>query len=141
MGKWYDEALRMRPYFQKGAQSLDDFDALEIKSIYPQWVSLIGLDAAVGFKFSHGNDLYKVLQAHTFQNNWVPGLGTESLYARIDETHKGTIDDPIPYNGNMALVKGKYYEQYGVIYLCTRDTVNPVYNALSDLVGHYVEEA
>lgn len=27
----------------------------------------------------------------------------------------------------------------GVIYLCIRDTENPVYNALADLVGIYVE--
>ena len=26
------------------------------------------------------------------------------------------------------------------VYRCTRDTVNPVYNALSELVGLYVEE-
>ena len=68
-------------------------------------------------------------------------MGTESLYERIDETHAGTIDDPIPYEGNMALTAGLYYSQGGVIYLCTRDTVNPVYNALADLVGLYVEVA
>ena len=68
-------------------------------------------------------------------------MGTESLYERIDETHDGTFDDPIPYSGNMALEAGKYYSQDGVIYLCTRDTVNPVYNALADLVGLYVELA
>lgn len=50
-----------------------------------------------------------------------------------------TLTDPIPYNGNMALESGKYYSQNGLVYLCTRDTVNPVYNALADLVGMYVE--
>ena len=50
-------------------------------------------------------------------------------------------EDPIPYNGNMALESGKYYLQNSKIYRCTRDTVNPVYNALSELVGLYVEEA
>ena len=29
--------------------------------------------------------------------------------------------------------------QDGVTYLCNRDTVNPVYNPLSELVGIYVE--
>ena len=33
-----------------------------------------------------------------------------------------------------------YYLQDSVIYLCTRDTVNPVYNPLADLVGIYVEK-
>ena len=65
--------------------------------------------------------------------------GTESLFEVIDEAHAGTIDDPIPYSGNMALEKGKYYTQYEVIYLCTRDTINPVYADLSALVGMYVE--
>ena len=39
----------------------------------------------------------------------------------------------------MALVAGLYYTQDGVRYRCIRDTINPVYHALRDLVGHYVE--
>lgn len=41
----------------------------------------------------------------------------------------------------MALENGLYYMQDYTIYLCTRDTVNPVYNPLADLVGLYVEVA
>ena len=40
----------------------------------------------------------------------------------------------------MALEAGKYYSQSGAVYLCTRDTVNPVYSDLADLVGLYVEK-
>ena len=64
---------------------------------------------------------------------------TESLYTRIDEQHDGTKYDPIPYDGNMALQSGKYYTQNNILYLCNRNTVNPVYNALAELVGLYVE--
>lgn len=32
------------------------------------------------------------------------------------------------------------YSQDGVTYLCSRDTVNPVYNPLRELVGIYVEQ-
>ena len=63
-----------------------------------------------------------------------------SLFERIDETHDGSKYDPIPYEGNMALESGKYYMQDGVTYLCSRDTGNPVYHALSELVGLYVEK-
>lgn len=56
-----------------------------------------------------------------------------------DGAHAGTADDPIPYEGNMALENGKYYSQDGVVYRCTRDTGNPVFHALSELVGLYVE--
>jgi hypothetical protein len=62
------------------------------------------------------------------------------LYERIDVEHAGTLDDPIPYDGNMALVSGLYYTQDGVVYRCTRDTGIAVYAALRDLVGLYVEE-
>ena len=40
----------------------------------------------------------------------------------------------------MALASGLYYSQDGVVYLCSRNTVNPVYNPLSELVGIYVEQ-
>ena len=109
---------------------------------YPQWEDLIGttVDKA-GFKFTHGGALYKTIpEQHSFQADWVPGEGTESLYTRIDETHAGTLTDPIPYSGNMALEAGKYYSQSGAVYLCTRDTVNPVYSDLADLVGLYVNK-
>lgn len=117
---------------------VDDQTALRMIAFYPAWES--GKDYAAGDKLVSGGKLYKVLQAHTSQSTWVPGAaGTESLYARIDEEHDGTQYDPIPYEGNMELYAGKYYTQGGVLYRCTRDTGNPVYHALSELVGLYVE--
>ena len=38
-----------------------------------------------------------------------------------------------------AAEAGKYYIQDYAIYLCTYDTVNPVYNPLAELVGLYIE--
>ena len=106
----------------------------------PSWEELAGSgqQAKVDYRFTFGGKLYKVLQVHTFQSSWVPGQGTESLYAEIDETHSGTEEDAIPYAGNMALEAGRYYSQNGVTYLCTRDTGSPVYHNLADLVGLYV---
>lgn len=117
---------------------VDDQTALRMIAFYPEWES--DKDYAAGDKLVSGGKLYKVLQAHTSQSTWVPGAaGTESLYARIDEEHAGTQYDPIPYEGNMALENGKYYTQSDVLYRCTRDTGNPVYNTLAELVGIYVE--
>lgn len=131
------EALKYRAAIEQGAQSLDDATAVAVKKLYPAYE--VGKAYAKGDKFVYGGDLYRVLQAHTSQESWSPGAGTESLYVRIDEQHDGTKYDPIPYNGNMALEAGKYYSQSGKTYLCNRDTGNPVYNALADLVGIYVE--
>lgn len=121
--------------------TVDDQTALRMAAFYPEWNCLIGqtVDKAE-YKFQHNGKLYKTIPAnHTFQADWVPGVGTESIYVRIDEAHDGTKYDPIPYDGNMALESGKYYTHSGMTYLCSRDTVNPVYNALSELVGIYVE--
>lgn len=120
--------------------AVDDQTALRMIAFYPDWEN--GKAYAAGDKLVSGGKLYKVLQAHTSQSTWVPGAaGTESLYTRIDEEHDGTKYDPIPYNGNMALENGKYYTQGDVLYKCTRDTGNPVYNTLAELVGLYVEVA
>ena len=120
---------------------VDDQTAVRMTAFYPEWKDIIGktVDKS-GYKFQHNGKLYKTIPAtHTFQSDWVPGVGTESIYTRIDEEHAGTLADPIPYDGNMALTASLYYIQNGVTYLCNRDTINPVYNALVDLVGVYVE--
>lgn len=119
--------------------SLTDNDALSVKSVYPEWETLIGKAVKQGDKMQCDGRLWKVLQQHTVQEQWRPGTGTESLYTEIVETASGTADDPIPYNNNMELEQGKYYIQDGITYLCTRNTEIPVYQPLADLVGIYVE--
>ena len=123
--------------------TVDDQTALRMREYYPAWADLAAEQYSTdktGYKFTHNGDLYKTIPTvHTFGTQWVPGVGTESLYTRIDEQHGGTKYDPIPYSGNMALEAGKYYSQGDVTYLCSRDTGNPVYHALGELVGIYVE--
>ena len=137
-----DEVSRMLIAQQINTLEVDDSTALRMAEFYPQWKDLIGTTVGkAGFKFTHGGELYKTIpEQHSFQADWVPGVGTESIYTRIDETHAGTLTDPIPYSGNMALEAGKYYSQGGAVYLCTRDTINPVHNALADLMGLYVDK-
>ena len=121
---------------QINSLAVDDSTALRMREFYPVWEA--GQDYPVGFKVQYGGALYKVLQAHTSQDGWEPE-NAPSLWTEICESHGGTLTDPIPYSGNMALESGKYYIQDYVIYLCTRDTINPVYNPLAELVGLYVE--
>lgn len=118
--------------------TVDDNMALRMLDFYPEWAA--GAAYTVGYKVKRNGKLWRVLQAHTSQVGWEPE-NAASLWEQINETHAGTIDDPIPYSGNMALTSGLYYMQDWVIYKCTRDTGNPVYHALSELVGLYVEKA
>jgi outer membrane protein assembly factor BamB len=132
------EVQEMMVRAQINTLSVDDATALRMMAYYPEWTA--GTAYAAGDRLVYNGDLYKALKAHTSQETWLPGTGTESLYTRIDEQHDGTKYDPIPYSGNMALEAGKYYGQSGKTYLCNRDTGNPVYNALAELVGIYVTE-
>ena len=132
------EVSRMLIAQQINTLEVDDNIALRMVAFYPAWATDTAYPA--GYKVQHGGKLWRCLQAHTSQAGWEPE-NAASLWTEICESHAGTLDDPIPYSGNMALESGKYYMQDGKIYRCIRDTVNPVYNALSELVGLYVEEA
>lgn len=139
------EARAYRAAIEAGSNAVErsDAEALKVKGIYPMWENLIGqtVDKAA-FKFTYNGDLYKTIPAkHTFAAEWVPGVGTESLYTRIDEAHAGTLNDPIPYSGNIELFEGLYYIQNGVVYRCILSTGQPVYHDLSALVGLYVVAA
>lgn len=130
------EVSRMLITAQINTLAVDDQTALRMREYYPEWAA--GQAYAVGYKVQFGGKLYKVVQAHTSQADWTPDTAA-TLFERIDETHDGSKYDPIPYDGNMTLTYGLYYVQGGVVYRCIRDTGNPVYHALSDLVGNYVE--
>lgn len=135
-------AQTWRNAIEVAMQSIEDDQlALAAAPLYPKWADMVveGMAVEVGTRFRYGKDLYKALTAHTLSEIWVPGVDTASLYVRIDEVHAGTADDPIPYNGNMELTNGLYYIQNNVMYLCNRDSGAPVYNALAELIGIYVE--
>ena len=138
------EVQEMMVRAQINTLAVDDATALRMVEFYPEWGSGKAYTSAngctAGYKVTRNGKLWKLRQEHTSQADWAPGeAGTESLWTEICEAHDGTKYDPIPYNGNMALENGKYYTQDGVLYLCNRDTGNPVYHPLSELVGIYVE--
>jgi hypothetical protein len=118
------------------ALEVDDQTAVRMTSFYPEWQT--GVSYTAGYKVQCNGKLCRCIQSHTSQEGWQPESAS-SLWEYINEEYTGDLYDPIPYDGNMALETGKYYTQDGVIYLCNRDTINPVYNALSELVGLYVD--
>ena len=132
----FSEVQEMLVRQQINTLTVDDNTALRMVEFYPEWSA--GQAYTAGYKAHRGGKLWRCLQAHTAQTGWEPE-NAASLWTEICESHDGTKYDPIPYNGNMALQSGKYYTQNNILYLCNRDTVNPVYNALAELVGLYVE--
>lgn len=140
---YLSSAQKLRAAMDTAGNALSDAQARTCKLIYQQWFNLIGTTATPGQRFLHGETLFKVrtdASEHTFSREWVPGVTTASLYEAIDEEHSGTIDDPIPFTQPMQIYNGKYYSQNGKVYLCTRDSGQPLAFDLAELVGLYVTE-
>lgn len=132
-------------------RGLSAADMIKHKSFAPKWGEDEGFKEGDTVKkrdkFTYNGKLWAVLQDHTIMPHYYPSVNTASLYVEVTEDYDvngetlGTRENPIPYEGNMVLEKDKYYSQGGVTYFCWRDTGNPVYHALKDLVGLYVEVA
>lgn len=151
MSNLLELARQTRPLIEKAAQSLSDEDGLKAKVLYPRWEKLVKLGsvtAEAGYRFTYNGDLYKCTGENpTFQADWIPGNGTAALYVRVDETHAGTLADPIPAARSMEYTYGAYYldPEDGKVYLCIRTgeadggTVTLHYLP-HELVGLYFEE-
>lgn len=131
-------SLMMLPQARAAFVELDDQEALKVKELADTWASKINTEVEVGLRLWYDNKLYKVRQKHTVLEIYPPSLDTASLYEVIDETHAGTLEDPIPYNPPMELFNGKYYTQNDVLYLCNRDSGIPLTHDLSELINLYV---
>ena len=121
-----EHARSLRPYIEQAAQSQSDADGLKAKALYPRWEALVkkgSVTAPAGFRFTHNGDLYKCVNPDPkFKADWIPGNGTAALYVRVDESHSGTQDDPIPASRGMEYEYGKYYldGEDGKTYKCER---------------------
>ena len=138
----FDDIVRVKndtAYIESNMNTynLTDKEALEVKEMYPKWES--GLSVNVGERYLYEDTLWEVIQAHTTQENWKPGVETASLWKAVDVEHEGTLEDPIIYTPPMQLYKDKYYKQNDILYKCTRDSGIPLSHDLSALVGTYVE--
>lgn len=102
MNEYTNEALRMLPYLQKGAQMLNDEDALQVKTIYPEWNAEASYE--LNEKVLFLQVLYKCTIAHDAQVGWEPVSAT-SLWAKVlipDETIIPAWEQPDSTNPYMT---------------------------------------
>ena len=120
--------------------NLPDQKALKFKTMYPVWKA--GIRVEEFQRYQYGDKLYKVKEGkgHVTEATWTPDVAA-SMFEVIDEEHAGTKEDPIPYDTNMTVYKDKYYIYNDVVYLCIRDSGQPLYSEPAPLVGNYFEVA
>lgn len=124
---------QLRRAIQLFANSLPSEQALEIATVYPKYE--VGRMYAVGDYFVYGEtlvgdpQLYKVVQAHTSQSDWIPsensalyepiGLNSEGypIWSKPSGAHDAyNVGDVVDYNGTLykSLIDGNVYspEEY-----------------------------
>ena len=91
-------------------ESATDEQALSVPVLYPAWRA--GIEYQIGDRVLHGGVLYKVLQAHTSQEQWKPDA-SPSLFAKVlipdsnaipaweqpDSTNPYNAGDKVTHNG------------------------------------------
>ena len=77
---YYENTLKMRPYIEKAAVSLNDADALQVPTIFPKWSA--DVTYSVDERVEHGDTLYRCVQAHTSQSDWAPNV-TQALWTIV----------------------------------------------------------
>lgn len=83
-----DEVKASVKVAQIQAQNLTDEQALTVKDIYPVWYGN-GVSYQKDYYLTYDGKLYKVLQAHTSQADWVPDAAP-SLFAEVLPGQGGT---------------------------------------------------
>ena len=147
-----EQAQAIRSSMDKVTANLTDEEAAAVSELFLPWKYPVqyydGTDGEHPQSRVRGitsGFLYKCGKSHTSQADWPPE-STPAIWTVIDESHAGTIDDPIPAARGMEYEYGKYYldPEDGKTYLCKRgsETGTIVLQYLPhELVGHYFEEA
>lgn len=91
-------------------EAVTDEQALAVPALYPTWRS--GVNYAAGIRVLYNGTLYKVLTAHTAQDDWTPDAAP-SLFAKVlipdetvipeweqpDSTNPYSAGDKVTHNG------------------------------------------
>lgn len=103
--------------------NLSNSEIYKVVDVLPAWEEYIGKEMAKGTKFRYNGKPYFCIQTvNPVLEIYPPSDGTKANYGLISE-HDGTLADPIPYERNMVLEKGKYYTQFDVLYECITDSI------------------
>lgn len=106
------EAIRMREIIEIAMQNVEDTIALEVVTLFPEWVE--GVEYVANTRVKYSNVLYRCLTTHTSQADWTPDAAP-SLFAKVlipdenvipaweqpDSTNPYMIGDKVSHNGKI----------------------------------------
>lgn len=115
-------------YVRAMSANVPDTQALEMPDLFETWDEALssGEKLEKDTIINDGGTLYRVVQADgvTPQEHQPPhGDGMLAVYRPIDQSHAGTIEDPIPWIYGMDCKTGQYFSYNGTVYLCKGDMI------------------
>lgn len=119
-------AQQYNRFMQMSVQSanLPDDQAMEVADLYPEWVAMkaYAVDEIVkyGVNADGETQLYKVIQAHTSQEDWKPDV-TASLYKAIGFTDDGVSIWTQPLGSTDAYMTGDVVSYEDQLWISTVD--------------------
>ena len=136
-----DIVSQLKELAQAQVAELSDDEAKKVPALFPLWETEKAY--AVGDRVWYQASLYKCVQAHTSQSTWNP-KDAVSLWANVSEESQeadGSREHPFAWEQGMTSYNGKYYTEEGILYLCIRDSGNPLYFPIASLIGTYFQVA
>ena len=111
---------------------------LQCVSVLPDWKSFINSKMENKQRFQFEGEPWEARQEiSVVLEGQEPGISTAALYQRIEGSHAGTQEDPIPYSQLMTVYKDKYYTQNDALYLCLEDSGQPLYADCESLPRYF----
>lgn len=112
--------------FVAESTTLTDEQALAMPDLLKDWDKALAKGETLAYNSVVMKDgkPYRVAQdgGVTPQAHQVPGGdGMLAVYRPIDQTHAGTLEDPIPWVYGMDCTTGLYYSYAGAVWLCGGD--------------------
>lgn len=106
-------ARKLRPLIEKAVISLDDTDAIDAVTLFPEWNEAAAY--LIGDRVKYHNVLYKCLQNHTAQASWNPEAAP-SLWAKVLIPDPEVIPDWEQPDSTNPYMKGDKVRFEGHIY-------------------------
>ena len=80
MNKYMQEAKEIRKAIEVFAENQTDETLIDNKAAFMSWRA--GLQVTAGRILRYGNDIYRIIQSHTTQDDWTPDK-TPALFTKI----------------------------------------------------------
>ena len=109
-----NEATDFRATVDALIQSMTDEEAIASQVLFPNWQS--GKSYALNERVRYDGKLYKVLQAHTSQDDWTPDVAASLFACLLTDEEGGTIQEWVQPDSTNGYSAGDQVTYNGAIY-------------------------